>query len=451
MFRFFKSFDLTDSLSFTCALLSSPYFFIFNFLGFNLAGDLIPGFVFLFLIPLALRRLGFSNLAKFVLIFVGSFLLLVYSLLLGKASGAYLVLIAMVPLPILLLDNKKSPWVWVLSLIPISVSYLLESIGYVFYFQPVFFTPFQESVIHAFALSTAFSLVLFSAVLFYNSNTKILTELSEAYHKITLSNAALEQSHHELQSAFDELKQSKRVQEVMSNQAAYSQLVNGVAHEFKNPLHLMRARAEVTLERDDLDVDLRKLGETIIKQVDRLDAILKPMLVYGRQNMARRRVLFDLKEIVDDLSELAGPRCKKSKIFFEKPTVVSEEFLAFADKDYVFQSVLNIFVNALQFTPEKGSILLSLGKGEYLDPLGKVRSGVWIGVKDTGEGIPEEKLSSIFEPYSSSKKDPKNVGLGLSIVQRAILENDGKVDVESKLGEGTLFRLWLPTSPNKAL
>lgn len=448
MLRFFRSFNLTDSISFTCAVLASPYFFVFNLLEFHLAGNLIPGFVFLFLTPLFFRRIGYENLAKVVLICVGSGLLFVYSLLLGKSSGAYLVLIAMVPLPILLLDNKKSIWVWVLSLIPISATYALEAIQYHLYFEQAVLNPSQEATIHSFALSTAFLLVLLSAILFYRSNTKMLTQLTDAYGKITFSNAALEQSHIELQSAFNELKESKQIQEIMSNQAAYSQLVNGVAHEFKNPLHLMRARAEVTLERMDLDEDQKKLGEMVIKQVDRLDSILKPMLVYGRQNMARKRVTFDLKEIVDDLSELAGPRCVKSKIQYVKPDVPAMVFMAYADKDYVFQSVLNVFVNALQFTPQKGRIALSVGKGEYLDPQRNMREGVWIGVQDTGTGISSDKLPYIFDPYSTSKKDPKNVGLGLSIVQRAILENEGRVDVESEVGVGTLFRLWVPVGPD---
>jgi two-component system sensor histidine kinase PilS (NtrC family) len=122
-------------------------------------------------------------------------------------------------------------------------------------------------------------------------------------------------------------------------------------------------------------------------------------------------------------------------------------FMAYADKDYVFQSVLNVFVNALQFTHEKGSIVLDMGSGDFIDPNGKQRSGVWVSVKDTGEGISKEKMATIFEPYSTSKKDPKNVGLGLSIVFRAIMENEGKIDVESESGKGTLFRLWLPSPP----
>jgi len=446
MIRFFRSFDLTDSLSFTCALLSLPYFFVFNFFGLHLAGNLILIFVGLFLLPLVFRRLYLPNIAKATLVIVASGLLFLYSLLLGKSSGAYLVFISIVPLPILLLENKKSPWVLILSAVPISAAYCLEFIHYQFYFTQPKFTAFTENVIHSFALSTAFSFVLLSTFLFYFSNRKILQELSGAYEKISVSNVELEQSNTQLQQAYDDLKKSKVMQEIMSNQAAYSQLVNGIAHEFKNPLHLMRARAEVTLEKTTLDPDERKMGEAVIKQVDRLDAILKPMLVYGRQNMGGKKTAFDLKEIVDDLSELAAPRCKKSRIHYYKPDPDHGSFMAFADKDYVFQSVLNIFVNALQFTPQGGEISLNTGRGQYVDSHGKFRSGVWVSVKDTGEGIPADKLATIFEPYSTSKKDPKNVGLGLSIVFRAITENDGKIDVESEVGKGTLFRMWVPAA-----
>ena len=68
--------------------------------------------------------------------------------------------------------------------------------------------------------------------------------------------------------------------------------------------------------------------------------------------------------------------------------------------------------------------------------------GVWVSIADSGGGIPTEELNRIFEPFYTTKK--KGSGLGLMIVQRIVREHGGKIDLESNVGKGTTFRIWLP-------
>ena len=103
------------------------------------------------------------------------------------------------------------------------------------------------------------------------------------------------------------------------------------------------------------------------------------------------------------------------------------------DAGQIKQVLVNLVKNAMQAMTRGGQLVVQSGAG---------REAVWVSITDTGPGIPEEKLNRIFEPYFTTKK--KGTGLGLLIVQRIVRDHGGKIDVESKPGEGTTFRIWLP-------
>ena len=73
---------------------------------------------------------------------------------------------------------------------------------------------------------------------------------------------------------------------------------------------------------------------------------------------------------------------------------------------------------------------------------GQTRDGIWLSVADTGGGIPQEKINHLFEPFYTTKD--KGSGLGLMIVQRIVRDHRGRIEVESRVGHGTTFRVWLP-------
>jgi len=97
------------------------------------------------------------------------------------------------------------------------------------------------------------------------------------------------------------------------------------------------------------------------------------------------------------------------------------------------QVLVNLVKNAMQAMTRDG--LLTLQTGESPD-------SVWVSVSDTGGGIPEEQISRIFEPFYTTKK--KGTGLGLMIVQRIVRAHEGRIELESNVGKGTTFRIWLP-------
>jgi two-component system, sporulation sensor kinase E len=108
------------------------------------------------------------------------------------------------------------------------------------------------------------------------------------------------------------------------------------------------------------------------------------------------------------------------------------------DPTQIQQVLLNLIKNALQAMTRGGTLSLQTGEGS---------EGVWVGVSDTGGGIPQEQINRIFEPFFTTKK--KGTGLGLMIVQRIVRAHGGRIELESQVGRGTTFRIWLPLHERK--
>ena len=108
------------------------------------------------------------------------------------------------------------------------------------------------------------------------------------------------------------------------------------------------------------------------------------------------------------------------------------------DPAQIQQVLVNLIKNALQAMTKGGTLTLQTGEGA---------DGVWVSVADTGGGIPQEQINRIFEPFYTTKK--KGTGLGLMIVQRIVRAHGGRIELESQVGRGTTFRIWLPLHERK--
>ena len=103
------------------------------------------------------------------------------------------------------------------------------------------------------------------------------------------------------------------------------------------------------------------------------------------------------------------------------------------DATQMQQVLVNLVKNAMHAMTRGGALTLQTGEGA---------DGVWVGVTDTGGGIPPEQINRIFEPFYTTKK--RGTGLGLMIVQRIVRAHGGRIELESHVGRGTTFRIWLP-------
>lgn len=215
-------------------------------------------------------------------------------------------------------------------------------------------------------------------------------------------------------------------------------LARGLAHEIRNPLNAINAHLQLLQE----DISQR-IGweegreyleriERIRGEVQRLNRILNDFLRYTRLPKPEP-IPLDLSAAVNEVLDFIEPESRRLGIEVERD--LSSVPLVKADPSQVKQAVLNLILNAHEAMPKGGRMTVSVA------PEGRF---VKVEVKDSGEGIPEEAIDRIFEPFFSTKKE--GTGLGLSLVKRIMEEHGGQVRVRSRKGEGTAVSLLFPIS-----
>jgi PAS domain S-box-containing protein len=171
-------------------------------------------------------------------------------------------------------------------------------------------------------------------------------------------------------------------------------------------------------------------------EIDRLDYIVTQFLQAIRPTPPQLKPA-SLNEVVEKTVELLRPEVDNRGLSV-KTRLDRRLPLAPIDARQIQQVLVNLVKNALQAMTKGGTLTLQTGEGS---------DGVWLRVSDTGGGIPQEQINRIFEPFYTTKK--KGTGLGLMIVQRIVRAHGGRIDLESHVGRGTTFRVWLPLHERK--
>ncbi|MBI4390411.1 MAG: HAMP domain-containing protein [candidate division NC10 bacterium] len=229
--------------------------------------------------------------------------------------------------------------------------------------------------------------------------------------------------------------------------AVIGQLASELAHEVGTPLNVISGRARV-LRRQLADGDPRTENLKIIgNQVERISRVIKRFLTMARPpRMQRERVAF--APIVREVAAFLAPELRKRQVRLvlsvpnDLPTVT-------ADPDGLSQVLLNLLMNATAAVSPGGRIEVAAVPAG--DPTGDGpgsggADGIAVRVSDDGHGIAPELLPRIFEPFFSTKRE-EGTGLGLSICRDIVRDHGGRITAESRPGEGTTVRLWLPIAP----
>jgi signal transduction histidine kinase len=221
------------------------------------------------------------------------------------------------------------------------------------------------------------------------------------------------------------------------------QLAAGLAHEIGSPLQVVNGRARALATRAHDPEATRRNAEILAEQSERISRIVEHLLHFGRRS-SPTLTSFDLTAAlrrVTDFVAHEGARRQVSLTLEADDGPITVE----ADRDQMQQVALNLLTNALAATPPGGTIRVRVSRDTLIGAdTGVDQPAVRLEVSDTGPGIPEEVVPSLFEPFFTTRAAEGGTGLGLSVVKGIIAEHGGTISVDTGRGAGTTFVVYLP-------
>jgi PAS domain S-box-containing protein len=241
----------------------------------------------------------------------------------------------------------------------------------------------------------------------------------------------------------DQLRQAQKME-------AVGQLAGGVAHDFNNILTATLMTISLLLDEPQLTDDLRAGLEDLDCHARRAASLTRQLLLFSRRQTIEARPV-NLNEVVTNLSKMLR------RLIGEDIDLAvgcqSAPLMANADPGMLEQVLMNLCVNARDAMPRGGSLSIATsrvvfdGEPSAEDPEGRTGSFICLSVTDSGCGMDDETKAHIFEPFFTTKGVGRGTGLGLATVYGIVNEHRGWVQVESAVGRGAVFRVYLPARP----
>jgi len=242
-----------------------------------------------------------------------------------------------------------------------------------------------------------------------------------------------------------QLRQSQKLE-------AIGQLATGVAHDFNNILTVMKGFASRLAGQQSPARPGEEVQE-ILNATDRAAALTRQLLAFSRRQEFQPRPV-DLRRVVTSMTRMLDRIIGESiRLEVTHPEVLP---LAAADPSMMEQVLLNLVVNARDAMPQGGALAVG-ASAVSLDPDSAARRPqarpgqfVCLEVRDSGCGMDEKTLARIFDPFFTTKGPGKGTGLGLATVNGIVQQHKGWIEVESAVGRGTVFRVFLPVTTEPA-
>jgi two-component system, cell cycle sensor histidine kinase and response regulator CckA len=228
---------------------------------------------------------------------------------------------------------------------------------------------------------------------------------------------------------------------------AIGQLAAGVAHDFNNILTIIQGHANLMLQEPAAGPEMEKPLRQVCQAAERAGNLTRQLLMFSRKQVMQHRLL-DLNEVIGNLTRML------QRLLGED---IALQFRAgsnlasiFADAGMIEQVLMNLAVNARDAMPQGGQLSLETSLEEFSasaarwNPEARPGAFVRLRISDTGCGMDEQTMSRIFEPFFTTKDIGKGTGLGLATVYAIITQHKGWIEVESSVGAGTTFKIFLP-------
>lgn len=234
----------------------------------------------------------------------------------------------------------------------------------------------------------------------------------------------------------------RRIEQILFDSeklAATGRLAASIAHEINNPLEAIKNALYLLTNKIPPDDANAKFLQIATKETDRVSRILRQMLGFYRPPKMEPT---DINRLIEESEALIEKHLRQNCIKIDNE-LDPRLPLVIASADQIKQVLLNLLMNAQQAMPEGGTISVSTRVSHGAEPEFLMSDSVHIQIRDTGNGIPEEHLPHIFEPFFSTK-DEKGTGLGLWVSQGIVQAHGGSIKLRSREGRGTTFSVALP-------
>jgi two-component system cell cycle sensor histidine kinase/response regulator CckA len=243
-----------------------------------------------------------------------------------------------------------------------------------------------------------------------------------------------------------QLRQSQKMQSV-------GQLAAGVAHDFNNVLTIIQGHSELVAMGEKLTKSGADSMDQIRMASERAAKLTQQLLTFGRKQFMQME-LMDINEIIQQVTQMLrrvlGENVSlRSNLAAKLPAIE-------ADATMMEQVIMNLSVNARDAMPGGGSLTIGtvpvMVSRAYVERNPEAREGTFVclSVSDNGTGIEPDKVSKLFEPFFTTKEVGKGTGLGLATVYGIVKQHQGWIEVESELGKGAVFKVFLPATVKAA-
>ena len=257
-----------------------------------------------------------------------------------------------------------------------------------------------------------------------------VTMEKEMQEKLSAAYQELSESHQKLQESQEQLIQAEKL-------TSLGQLAASIAHEVNNPLSGILVYTQLLAKKLNADTISKENALNYLSKMEaeltRSTRLIRNLLDFARQSTPTLREV-NLNDVINRSFDLAAHSAELQHVQVIKeldPALPS----IMADFDQLQQVCTNLIINAIQAMPEGGKLILRTSIDD---------SQLKLEVKDTGYGISPENMRKLFTPFFTTKREVKGVGLGLAVAYGIIQRHKGRIDVQSNVGEGTTFAIYLP-------
>ena len=262
-------------------------------------------------------------------------------------------------------------------------------------------------------------------------------EMNSMAHALESTRKALDESEIERTQALEQLRHADRLRTV-------GQLASQLAHELGTPLNVVSGHARLIEQDAVVSSEVKASARTVLEQAAKMTKSIRGVLDFSRRKGDRR--VIDLVELAESAQATLSPLARKARaqvVVERQGTVARVE----ASAQQILQVLTNLLVNAFQAMKDGGLVRVRVSERYASPPPGSNAAPgrfIVVSVSDQGSGIAEEDMPRLFEAFFTRKAEGEGTGLGLAVVDGIVREHRGWVGVESTIGKGTTFEVFLP-------